>query len=153
MGVLAALFFLYFSLVADYYFARRLVLLSSSTLVRETKLASLCQMKIHQFNLPFYIRFEPYVFETGKKPPNPSYEETTLFYLMTIGSIVAAFVFCPSQPYSRNGYSTSKFILRKSTYTYFKFKTFLYVNDVFRGLQGLGLHGYDPDALHHVYQQ
>ncbi|KAI9554376.1 hypothetical protein GHT06_019648 [Daphnia sinensis] len=55
--------------------------------------------------------FEPYVFEPGKHPPNPSYEETTLFNLMSIGSIVAAFVFAPSPPYSRSSFSNKIFMI------------------------------------------
>lgn len=50
----------------------------------------------------FINRFEPYVFQPGLMPPNASYEETTLFHLMNIGTMVAAFVFAPNPPYSRN---------------------------------------------------
>ncbi|KAK4045765.1 hypothetical protein OUZ56_033720 [Daphnia magna] len=53
--------------------------------------------------------FEPYVFEPGKHPPNPSYEETTLFNLMSIGSIVAVFVFAQSPPFSRSSFFNSNF--------------------------------------------
>ena len=52
-------------------------------------------------------RFEPFVFEAGKSPPNACYEETAIFHLICIGSIVAAVVFSPSEPYSRN-FSNSK---------------------------------------------
>lgn len=55
-----------------------------------------------------FCRFEPFVFEPGKHPPNPCYEETTIFYLMCIGSIVAALVFSPSEPYSRSSFTNSK---------------------------------------------
>ena len=51
------------------------------------------------------FRFEPYVFVPGRMPPNASYEETTLFHLMNIGSLVAAFVFAPNPPYSRHIYA------------------------------------------------
>lgn len=54
-------------------------------------------------------RFEPYVFERGKYPKNPSYEETTIYMLMCIGCITSAFVFAPSQPYSRNVFTNRKF--------------------------------------------
>lgn len=54
-------------------------------------------------------RFEPYVFEPGKVPPNPSYEETTIFYLLTLSTIAAAFVFTPSAPYSLHVYSNRIF--------------------------------------------
>lgn len=95
-------------------------------------------------------RFEPYVFEPGKHPPNPSYEETTLFNLMSIGSIVAAFVFAPSPPYSRSSFSNSNF---------FKYSTANKCNDklnlikIFRNLYDLGLWGNYPVALRHVYYQ
>lgn len=48
------------------------------------------------------IRFEPYVFESGKYPPEPSYEETVIFFMLTIGIVSSAFVFSPGTPYSRN---------------------------------------------------
>ncbi len=50
----------------------------------------------------YLIRFEPYVFEPGKYPPAPSYEETLIFFLLTIGIVSSAFVFSPSRPYSQN---------------------------------------------------
>ena len=54
------------------------------------------------------FRFVPYVFEPGRFPVNPSYEETTIFYLLCIGSIVSAIVFAPSPPYSQNIFKNSK---------------------------------------------
>lgn len=58
---------------------------------------------------PIKNRFVPYVFEPGKSPPNPCYEETTMYHLLNIGSIVAAFVFAPNEPYSRNFFSNRIF--------------------------------------------
>jgi len=46
--------------------------------------------------------FVPYVFEAGVSPTSPSYEETTIYWLMCIGSITAVFVYAPSEPYSKN---------------------------------------------------
>lgn len=54
-----------------------------------------------------YVRFEPFVFEAGKNPPNACYEETVIFHLICIGSIVAAIVFSPSEPCSRSSFSNS----------------------------------------------
>jgi hypothetical protein len=59
-------------------------------------------------NYLLIFRFESFVFEPGKHPSNPSYEETTIFYLMCIGAIVGALVFSPSEPYSRSSFSNSE---------------------------------------------
>lgn len=46
--------------------------------------------------------FEEYHFEPGKMPPNPCYQETTIYFLLCMSTISAALVFAPKQPHSRH---------------------------------------------------
>ena len=100
----------YVPTVASFGATCRLVLLSRPTLVQ-------CYFKsyVESFNKLicwyFVNRFQPYVFESGKVPPNPSYEETTLYHLMTIGTVVTTFVFSPNPPYSRNIKSNRNYLM------------------------------------------
>ena len=61
------------------------------------------------FNVIISTRFEPYVFEPGRVPTNPCYEETTIFFLICIGTIVTVFVYAPDEPYSKRFYNNSQF--------------------------------------------
>lgn len=51
------------------------------------------------------------MFEAGLFPPNPSYEETTTFWLMCIGTIAAVFVYAPSKPYSKSIFNNCRLFI------------------------------------------
>lgn len=53
----------------------------------------------------------PFEYEPHLHEPKASYEETTMFHLCCIGTIAAAFVFAPSEPYSRPIYTNSEWLL------------------------------------------
>ncbi len=46
-------------------------------------------------------RFEPYEFVAGLWPPNPSYQQTSIFLLSCSAATIAAIVFSKSAPYRR----------------------------------------------------
>ena len=55
-------------------------------------------------------RFEPYVFVPGQIPTNPSYEETTIFFLICTGTISAGITYSPDEPYSKNIFHNSRLL-------------------------------------------
>jgi len=53
--------------------------------------------------------FEEFHFVSGKMPPNPCYQETTMYHLLCIGTITSAVVFAPGPPYSRSVFTNRLF--------------------------------------------
>ena len=51
------------------------------------------------------FRFVPYEFVAGLFPPNPSYEQTSIFLLSCSAATIAAIVFSKSAPYRRPLYT------------------------------------------------
>ena len=54
------------------------------------------------------FRFEAYVFEKGKHPPNASYEQTSIFLYACAASVIAAIIYSKGAPYRRPLYSNGK---------------------------------------------
>ena len=61
--------------------------------------------RVRYLTLRSAFRFEPYEFVAGLFPPNPSYEQTSIFLLSCSAATIAAIVFSKSAPYRKPLYT------------------------------------------------